>query len=78
MRQQTGHLQNIWAVEAKIFRMTDPVSMRALAAKRWGSQRPTRLAREVAERIHELPEAERVRLMNALTLAHPIEEKRQP
>ena len=35
--------------KARIYRMADPVSMRALAAKRWGSQRPTRLARELAD-----------------------------
>jgi hypothetical protein len=43
------------------------VAARSLAARRWGSQRPVRLAQELALRAAELPEPERVRLLNALT-----------
>ena len=39
---------------------------RQLVAQRWGSQRPTRLARELAERVGELPAEERSRLLDAL------------
>jgi hypothetical protein len=38
-----------------------------LAASRWGSQRPVRLARELALRARELPPAEREALIDALT-----------
>jgi hypothetical protein len=40
---------------------------RALVARRWGSQRPIRLAQELAERAAELPEPERRQLLEALT-----------
>jgi hypothetical protein len=40
---------------------------RQLAARRWGSQRPVRLAQELAERAAELPEPDRIRLLAALT-----------
>jgi hypothetical protein len=40
---------------------------RALAAQRWGAQRPVRLARELALRAAELPEIERRQLLEALT-----------
>jgi hypothetical protein len=39
---------------------------RQLVAKRWGAQRPVRLARELAARVDELPAAERARLRAAL------------
>jgi hypothetical protein len=41
--------------------------MAGLAARRWRGQRPTRLARELAERAGELPEIERRQLIDALT-----------
>jgi hypothetical protein len=40
--------------------------MRRRAAARWGPQRPVKLARELASRIDELPELERLRLRQAL------------
>jgi hypothetical protein len=40
---------------------------RALVARRWGASRPVRLARELAERVGELPEIERRHLIHALT-----------
>jgi hypothetical protein len=40
---------------------------RLLVAHRWGSQKPSRLARELAERAAELPEVERRQLLAALT-----------
>ena len=40
--------------------------MRQMAAQRWGSQRPIRLARELELRVAELPAVERVRLQHAL------------
>jgi hypothetical protein len=40
---------------------------RQLAARRWGSQRPVKLARELAERAAELPELDRRQLLDALT-----------
>jgi hypothetical protein len=39
---------------------------RQLAGKRWGPQRPVRLARELASRVDELPASERARLRAAL------------
>jgi hypothetical protein len=47
---------------------TDQVSVaaRSLAAQRWGSSKPVRLARELALRVAELPEIERRRLLDAL------------
>jgi hypothetical protein len=39
-----------------------------LSLARWGPQRPTRLARELAERVDELPPAERDRLRMALEM----------
>ena len=41
--------------------------MRELAAQRWGSSKPVRLAKELALRAHELPEVERRQLLDALT-----------
>jgi hypothetical protein len=43
------------------------VAARALAAQRWGAQRPIRLTRELALRAAELPDLERIRLIDALT-----------
>jgi hypothetical protein len=40
--------------------------MRDLAARRWRGHVPTRLACELLPRLDELPEVERVRLLNAL------------
>jgi hypothetical protein len=40
---------------------------RQMAARRWGSQRPVRLAKELELRASELPPAERARLLDALT-----------
>jgi hypothetical protein len=40
---------------------------RALVARRWGASKPVRLARELAERVDELPEIERRQLIAALT-----------
>jgi hypothetical protein len=45
---------------------TTSAAARALAAQRWGAQRPVRLAKELALRAAELPDPERVRLLNAL------------
>jgi hypothetical protein len=42
---------------------------RELAARRWGASKPVRLARELALRAAELPDSERVRLLNALDSA---------
>jgi hypothetical protein len=42
------------------------VAARQMAAQRWGSQRPVRLARELELRAAELPAVERVRLQHAL------------
>jgi hypothetical protein len=39
---------------------------RALAARRWGASRPAKLARELAERVDELPETECRALIAAL------------
>jgi hypothetical protein len=39
---------------------------RALVARRWGAAKPVRLARELAERVDELPEIERRSLIAAL------------
>jgi hypothetical protein len=39
---------------------------RLLAVQRWGPSKPSRLARELAERVDELPEVERRRLLAAL------------
>jgi hypothetical protein len=51
--------------------MNDPAItsavMRELASRRWRGQVATRAARTVAERVDELPDPERVRLLNALT-----------
>jgi hypothetical protein len=41
--------------------------MRELAGRRWRSQVPTRLARELVPRVDELPEVERRALLDALT-----------
>jgi hypothetical protein len=49
--------------------MTDTTpseAARLLVAQRWGGQRPVRLACELAERVGELPAAERNRLLDAL------------
>jgi hypothetical protein len=40
---------------------------RLLAVQRWGASKPSRLARELAERVDELPEIERRQLLDALT-----------
>jgi hypothetical protein len=40
---------------------------RLLVAHRWGSQKPSRLARELVERVDELPPVERRALLAALT-----------
>jgi hypothetical protein len=41
--------------------------MRELAGRRWRGQVAIRCARELAERVSELPESERHRLIAALT-----------
>jgi hypothetical protein len=41
--------------------------MREMAARRWRSQVPARLARELVPRVDELPEIERRQLLDALT-----------
>jgi hypothetical protein len=43
--------------------------MREIAARRWRGVVPTRLARELAERLDELPDLERVQLRAALDSA---------
>jgi hypothetical protein len=52
-----------------MLRMSDTTTSEAarqLVAKRWGAQRPIRLAQELVSRIDELPAAERIRLRQAL------------
>jgi hypothetical protein len=39
---------------------------RQMAAQRWGASKPVRLARELELRASELPDLERIRLLNAL------------
>src|SRR5215216_6458970 len=54
---------------AKMLRMADTAASEAarrLVAQRWRGQRPVRLARELAERVGELPTEERSRLLDAL------------
>ena len=46
---------------------TASAAARELVARRWGSQRPVKLARELAERAGELPEVELRALLAALT-----------
>jgi hypothetical protein len=48
---------------------------RLLAVQRWGASKPSRLARELAERVDELPEVERRQLIAALT-EHPEQGRR--
>ena len=43
------------------------IAARQLSVQRWQAQRPIRLARELTLRAHELPAAERARLLEALT-----------
>jgi hypothetical protein len=53
----------------KLLRMTDAAASEAarlLVAQRWRGQRPVRLARELAERVGELPAEDRRRLLDAL------------
>ena len=38
-----------------------------MAARRWGSQRPVKLARELAERVGEQPDIDHRQLIAALT-----------
>jgi hypothetical protein len=45
------------------------IAARQMASRRWGVSKPVRLARELALRASELPDPERVRLLNALDLA---------
>jgi hypothetical protein len=56
----------------RLVRMSDTQvsgAARQMAAQRWGASRPVRLARELALRAAELPDPERVRLLNALERA---------
>jgi hypothetical protein len=46
---------------------TGSAAARELAARRWGSQRPVKLARELVPRVAELPEVERRQLLDALS-----------
>jgi hypothetical protein len=39
---------------------------RLLAVQRWGASKPSRLARELAERASELPDEDRKRVLDAL------------
>jgi hypothetical protein len=39
---------------------------RQMAAQRWGASKPVRMARELANRVNELPEVERRALRDAL------------
>jgi hypothetical protein len=39
---------------------------RELAGRRWGASKPSRLARELAERASELPDEDRKRVLDAL------------
>jgi hypothetical protein len=53
-----------------LVRIDDPAvsaAAKQMLSKRWGYQRPVRLARELELRASELPDAERVRLLHALT-----------
>jgi hypothetical protein len=42
---------------------------RQMAAQRWGASKPVRLARELELRASELPDLERIRLLDALERA---------
>jgi hypothetical protein len=42
---------------------------RQMAAQRWGASKPVRLARELELRAAELPDLERIRLLDALERA---------
>jgi hypothetical protein len=54
-------------------RMTDTQlvsgAARQMAAQRWGASKPIRMAQELELRASELPESDRIRLLNALDLA---------
>jgi hypothetical protein len=50
--------------------------VRQMAAQRWGAQKLVRLAQELELRAAELPDPERIRLLNALDLAGRC--RRQP
>jgi hypothetical protein len=45
---------------------TTSEAARTLVQRRWGAQRPIRLAHELVERANELPSAERLALLVAL------------
>jgi hypothetical protein len=60
----------------RLFRMSDAATAseaaRALASQRWGPQRPTKLDRELARRVDELPADERARLLMALEMTKGV------
>jgi hypothetical protein len=55
--------------------MGDPSVSRAgrvLSLKRWGSSRPRNLAKELLQRLEELPPSDRQRLREALDHTEPL------
>ena len=56
----------VWVIRVVCGRMSSRAA-RELAARRWGSQRPIKLAKELALRAAELPEVERRQLLDALS-----------
>jgi hypothetical protein len=50
------------------------VAARQMAAQRWGSQKPVRLARELELRAGELPEPDRIRLV-AVLIRRAVDER---
>jgi hypothetical protein len=70
---RTANPHNIVSFDDRLastmLRMSDTTTSEAarqLVAKRWGPQRPVKLARELVSRIEELPASERARLRAAL------------
>jgi hypothetical protein len=62
-----GDAQHVCGIVVRMSDKTVSLAARQLSAGRWGSQKPVRLARELELRVDELPEAERARLLEALT-----------
>ena len=60
-----GGAQHVCGIVVRMSDSAVSVAARQLSGSRWGAQRPVRLARELAERVDELPDPERVRLLNA-------------
>jgi hypothetical protein len=65
IRHQERYLDHLRLANPEIT-MRESEAGRQLAALRWGSQRPVKLARELASHIDELPAVERAALRAAL------------